>query len=70
MGEKVWDWVLPIHRSQGDGIHFEHNKTLLAKLQARAKEVIRTQMVSNSGRESRVTAVTEGSKHVNTGSDV
>jgi len=38
MGEKVWDWFLPIRGSMGDGIRFEYNKKLVEKLVARARK--------------------------------
>ena len=38
MGEKVWDWFLPIHGSMGDGIRFEYNEKLVEKLVARARK--------------------------------
>ena len=38
MGEKVWDWFLPIRGSMGDGIRFEYNKKLVEKLMARARK--------------------------------
>jgi hypothetical protein len=39
MGDKWWDWFLPIRKSQGDGVRFEYNTALVKKLQARAKEI-------------------------------
>ena len=43
MGDTVWDWFLPIRPTQGDGIRFEYNEKMVAKLRARAKEVMRAQ---------------------------
>jgi hypothetical protein len=39
MGDKVWDWFLPIRPSQGDGARFEYNTALVQKLQIRAREI-------------------------------
>jgi hypothetical protein len=41
MGDKWWDWFLPIRKSQGDGVRFEYNTALVKKLQARAQEIAR-----------------------------
>jgi hypothetical protein len=38
MGERVWDWFLPIRGSMGDGVRFEYNKKLVEKLMARARK--------------------------------
>lgn len=46
MGNKVWDWFLPIRGSQGDGIRFEYNEKLARKLRNKAKAVVRHQVVA------------------------
>jgi hypothetical protein len=46
MGDKVWDWFLPIRGSQGDGIRFEYNEKLARKLRNKAKAVVRHQVVA------------------------
>lgn len=43
MGDKVWDWFLPIRSSPGDGVRFEYNENLVKKMRARARKVIRSQ---------------------------
>jgi hypothetical protein len=48
MGDKVWDWFLPIRPSPGDGVRFEYNEYLVKKMQARARKVIRAQSVRTS----------------------
>ena len=46
MGNKVWDWFLPIRGSPGDGIRFEYNEKLALKLRNKAKAVARHQVVA------------------------
>jgi hypothetical protein len=41
LGENIYDWFLPIHRSPGDGIRFEYNEALVRKLKARARVILR-----------------------------
>ena len=43
MGDKVWDWFLPIRSSPGDRVTFEYNENLVKKMRARARKVIRSQ---------------------------
>jgi len=43
MGDKVWDWFLPIRGSKGNGINFEYNEMLVKKLQKKARNVMSTQ---------------------------
>ena len=45
MGNNVWDWLLPIRGSEGDGIRFPYNQKLVEKLQAKAQRVIRGKYV-------------------------
>jgi hypothetical protein len=52
MGDKPWDWFLPIQATPGDGVRFEYNEELLTKMHARAREVLRAhsaQSTSNRG---------------------
>lgn len=49
MGDKVWDWFLPIRPSQGDGARFPYNEALLAKLQARARAIVAGQSAREVG---------------------
>jgi hypothetical protein len=46
MGEKPWDWFLPIRATPGDGIRFEYNEKLVRKLRNKAKAVVRHQAVA------------------------
>jgi len=46
MGDKVWDWFLPIRGSPGDGIRFEFNEKLARKLRNKARAVVRHQAVA------------------------
>jgi len=46
MGEKPWDWFLPIRATPGDGIRFEYNEKLARKLRNKAKAVVRHQAVA------------------------
>jgi hypothetical protein len=48
MGDKVWDWFLPIRPSPGDGVRFEYNEYLVKKMRARARKVIRSQSTQAS----------------------
>jgi hypothetical protein len=48
MGDKVWDWFLPIHGSQGDGVRFEYNEVLLKRLRGKARAVVLAQSNSNT----------------------
>ena len=43
MGDKVWDWFLPIRPSPGNGVRFEYNEYLVKKMRARARKIIRSQ---------------------------
>ena len=43
MGDKVWDWFLPIRPTPGDGVRFEYNEYLVKKLRAKARKVIKSQ---------------------------
>jgi len=43
MGDKWYDWFLPIHRSPGDGVRFEYNEELVKKLKARARVILQNQ---------------------------
>lgn len=40
MGDKVWDWFLPIRPSQGDGVRFPYNESLVKKLRDRARAIV------------------------------
>jgi hypothetical protein len=48
MGDKVWDWFLPIRPSQGDGARFPYNEALVKKLQARARATIAGQSLEEA----------------------
>jgi hypothetical protein len=48
MGDKVWDWFLPIRPSQGDGARFPYNEALVKKLQARARAIIAGQSLEEA----------------------
>ena len=43
MGDRIWDWFLPIRPTPGDGVTFEYNERLVKKLRARAKRVLGSQ---------------------------
>ena len=47
MGDKIWDWCLPIKGSKGNGIKFEYNDALLKKLRIKALTVVGTQTNNN-----------------------
>jgi hypothetical protein len=52
MGDKVWDWFLPIRPTPGDGVRFEYNQYLVDKLRKRARKILRAQSAqstSNTG---------------------
>lgn len=52
MGDKVWDWFLPIRPTPGDGVRFEYNQDLVDKLRKRARKILRAQLAqstSNTG---------------------
>lgn len=48
MGDKVWDWFLPIRSSQGDGIRFEYNEVLAKKMRTKAMRIARAQSAITS----------------------
>jgi len=67
MGEKPWDWFLPIRATPGDGIRFEYNEKLARKLRNKAKAVVRHQAVAEFAKRAEEQAAT--TDNVNSSND-